>query len=459
MSNDEMTTIDLDQILAAAAAVPLTGPASATPAQRAGWLEAVAGVLDGAADELIPLAQAESHLPAARLTAELKRTTFQARQFAEALRAGTLTPTQVDAPDAGWGSGPRPDLRRTVVPLGPVLVFAASNFPFAFSVFGGDTVSALAAGCPVVVKAHPGHPELSRRTAELVAAQLPEGLFALIEGVEPSLTALKDSRIKAVGFTGSTSGGRALYDIAAARAEPIPFYGELGSVNPVVVTPEGWAQRPGEIVGGWLDSLLLGSGQFCTNPGVVFVPDAQAFLASVELPKPGRMLNDRLEEGFQKSTALVAELPGVREVAGGPANEQGVAARIFATTLEQLDPQALDTEMFGPAGLVVEYGDTGALVDVLQRVPGQLTGTVQGTESGDEVAAEVVAALSARVGRVLYNQWPTGVSVTAAQQHGGPYPASTNSLTTSVGLAAIERFQRPVSYQGLPAGLLPTELR
>lgn len=405
------------------------------------------------------MAHSESHLPTARLTGELKRTTFQARLFADALRTGALTPSRVDPPEANWGSGPRPDLRRGVVPLGPVLVFAASNFPFAFSVFGGDTVSALAAGCPVVVKAHPGHPELSRRTAALVADVLPEGMFALVEGVDPSLAALRDSRIKAVGFTGSTAGGRALYDIAVSRPEPIPFYGELGSVNPVVVTPEGWAERGPDIVAGWLDSLLLGSGQFCTNPGLVFVPDADSFLASVSLAEPGRMLNSRLEEGFRASTDVVAGLLGIVEAVSGPANEQGVAARVFRTTVAELDPKALETEMFGPAGLVVEYGSAQELADALGTVPGQLTGSVHGTATGDAVAAEAVAALSSRVGRVLYNQWPTGVSVSAAQQHGGPYPASTSPLTTSVGLAAIERFQRPVAFQGFPESLLPAELR
>ncbi|GAB3279636.1 aldehyde dehydrogenase (NADP(+)) [Kineosporia babensis] len=459
-------TTELDQILAAAAVVPLTGPSSPSPDTRAGWLEAVAAALDGAAEELVELAQNESHLPTARLTGELKRTTFQARLFATALREGTVLPTQIDPPQAEWGSGPRPDLRRTVLPLGPVLVFAASNFPFAFSVFGGDTVSALAAGCPVVVKAHPGHPVLSRRTAALVEQALasvgaPAGVFALIEDVEPSLSALRDPRIKAVGFTGSTAGGRALHDIALSRPEPIPFYGELGSVNPVVVTAEGWAERSDEIASGWLDSLLMGSGQFCTNPGLVFVPDAEQFLAGLSLPAPGRMLNSHLEKGFAQSVEVMAGLPGVAQAQAGPANEQGVVARVFTASLADVvaSPQALDLEMFGPAGLVVSYGDDlFGLLELLRTVPGQLTGTVQGTTEGFEAGA-LTAVLSARTGRVLYNQWPTGVSVTAAQQHGGPYPASTSPLSTSVGLAAIERFQRPVAFQNFPPALLPAHLR
>jgi NADP-dependent aldehyde dehydrogenase len=437
------------------------------PADRAGWLEAVAAALDAASAELVKLAGAETHLPDARLTGELRRTTFQARLFAQGLRSGELLPVRLDAADPEWGMGPRPDLRRTVVPIGPVLVFAASNFPFAFSVFGGDTVSALAAGCPVVVKAHPGHPELSRRTAAIVtgalrAAGAPEGTFALIEGVEPSLVALRDPRIRAAAFTGSTAGGRALFDIAAARPDPIPFYGELGSVNPVVVTPAAWAERGAAIAAGWVASLTLGAGQFCTNPGVVLVPDPEAFLTAVELPVPGRMLTAGLEQGFAKAVAEVGALPGVRMAAEGPGNGEGVRAGVLRADAAQVlaDPRALEVEMFGPAGLVVGYATTDELIGVLRRMPGQLTGTVQAHSGEDDpVAARAVDALTEIAGRVVYNDWPTGVTVSGAQQHGGPYPATTAPTTTSVGLAAVARFQRPVAFQGAPPSVLPPELR
>jgi NADP-dependent aldehyde dehydrogenase len=458
--------VDIEQILAAA---DECRPAlrRGDPADRAAWLEAAAGALDAASAELVALAGAETHLPAARLTGELRRTTFQARLFAGGLRSGELLPVRVDAADPDWGMGPRPELRRTVVPIGPVLVFAASNFPFAFSVFGGDTVSALAAGCPVVVKAHPGHPELSRRTAAIVAGALraagaPDGTFALIEGVEASLVALRDPRIRAAAFTGSTSGGRALFDIAAARPDPIPFYGELGSVNPVVVTPAAWAERGAAIAEGWVGSLTLGAGQFCTKPGIVLVPDPDAFLAAVHLPAPGRMLTKGLEEGFADAAGRVAALPGVREAATGPANDEGIRAGVLRADAADVlaDPRALEIEMFGPAGLVVGYSSPAELAGVLRRLPGQLTGTVQAAvEQPDPVAAEAVDALVDTAGRIVYNDWPTGVSVTGAQQHGGPYPATTAPTTTSVGLAAISRFQRPVTYQGAPPSVLPPELR
>jgi NADP-dependent aldehyde dehydrogenase len=458
--------VDIEQILAAA---DECRPAlrRGDPADRAAWLEAVAGALDAASAELVALAGAETHLPAARLTGELRRTTFQARLFAGGLRSGELLPVRVDAADPDWGMGPRPELRRTVVPIGPVLVFAASNFPFAFSVFGGDTVSALAAGCPVVVKAHPGHPELSRRTAAIVAGALraagaPDGTFALIEGVEASLVALRDPRIRAAAFTGSTSGGRALFDIAAARPDPIPFYGELGSVNPVVVTPAAWAERGAAIAEGWVGSLTLGAGQFCTNPGVVLVPDPDAFLAAVTLPTPGRMLTKGLEEGFADAVARAEALPGIRVAAEGQANDEGVRAGVLRADAADVlaDPRALEIEMFGPAGLVVGYASPEELLGVLHRLPGQLTGTVQAhSTQPDPLAAQAVDALTETAGRIIVNDWPTGVTVSGAQHHGGPYPATTAPTTTSVGLAAITRFQRPVVYQGAPASLLPPELR
>ncbi|WP_305787146.1 aldehyde dehydrogenase (NADP(+)) [Symbioplanes lichenis] len=444
---------------AAAARVPMR---HATPEERAGWLEAAADALDAAADELIALGHAETHLPVPRLTGELKRTTFQARLFAQGLRSGELLPSRIDPADPEWGMGPRPDLRRTVVPIGPVLVFAASNFPFAFSVFGGDTVSAIAAGCPVVLKAHPGHPRLSRRTFDVVAKALPEGAIGLIEGVEASLEALRDPRIKAVGFTGSTKGGRALFDIAVSRPDPIPFYGELGSVNPVVVTPAAWAERGAALAEGWVGSLTLGAGQFCTNPGVVLVPDASAFVSAVDLPRPGRMLTPGIEEGFTDAVRWVESHRGVTVAATGPANEQGVHASVLTASAAEVlaDPEVLDIEMFGPAGLVVGYSSEQELTALLEAMPGQLTATIQGQSSGDDpVAVAVADVLTDTAGRIVWNDWPTGVTVSGAQQHGGPWPATTAPTSTSVGLAAISRWQRPVAFQGAPATVLPAELR
>ncbi|GAB3577988.1 aldehyde dehydrogenase (NADP(+)) [Amycolatopsis endophytica] len=441
---------------AAAAARPV---ARTTWAERAGWLRAAADALDAAAGELVPLAVAESHLPEARLTGELNRTTFQARLFAERLEQGRLHDVRVDHADPDWPMGPRPDLRRTQVPIGPVLVFAASNFPFAFSVFGGDTTSALAAGCPVVVKAHPGHPELSRRTAAVVSAALaraPEGTFALIEGEAEGAQAVRDPRIRAVAFTGSTRGGRALFDLAVSRPDPIPFFGELGSTNPVVVTPSGWAARAGEIATGFAGSVALGSGQFCTKPGILLVPDAGAFLDAVPELSAGPMLNERIESGFHASAT---EMASAVQVARGTVAE-GTSPVLFRTTAAVVldNPDLLELEVFGPAALIVEYGDVPEVLRVLDVLPGQLTGTVQGSDD-DPDAPEVVARLGERTGRVLWNQWPTGVTVSDAQQHGGPYPATTAPLTTSVGTAAAHRFLRPVAFQNMPASALPIELR
>jgi NADP-dependent aldehyde dehydrogenase len=445
---------------AAAAARPV---ARATHAERAAWLRATADALDAAGDELVPLAMAESHLPEARLTGELRRTTFQARLFADRLEQGLLHDVRIDHADPDWPMGPRPDLRRTRVPIGPVLVFAASNFPFAFSVFGGDTTSAIAAGCPVVVKAHPGHPELSRRTAAVVAGALavaPGGTFALIEGEREGAQAVVDPRIKAVAFTGSTHGGRALFDLATTRPDPIPFYGELGSTNPVVVTPAGWATRAEEITTGFADSVTLGSGQFCTKPGVVLVPDADAFLGAVPELSAGPMLNERIESGFRSAAR---EMAAAAVVARGSVADDLSPVLFRATASDVLKrPDLLELEVFGPAALIVEYTDVPEALRVLDALPGQLTGTVHGGTggTGDPDAPEIVARLAEHVGRVLWNQWPTGVTVSDAQHHGGPYPATTTPLTTSVGTAAAERFLRPVAFQNM-AGIeaLPAELR
>jgi NADP-dependent aldehyde dehydrogenase len=450
-------TTPLEQALAGVAGAARS-TARTTPAERAGRLRAAAVALDAAAGELVPLAMTESRLPEARLTGELARTTFQARLFADRLEQGLLLDVRLDHAEPDWPMGPRPDLRRTQVPIGPVLVFAAGNFPFAFSVFGGDTVSALAAGCPVVVKAHPGHPELSRRTAAVVAPAFPKGVFALIEGEDAGAAAVQDPRIKAVGFTGSTRGGRALFDLAASRPDPIPFYGELGSTNPVVVTPAGWAARAEEIATGFAGSVTLGSGQFCTKPGIVLVPDAEAFLAAVPELAAGPMLNPRIESGFCAAAGEMAAAVTVArgEVGGGPVLFRSTVAEVLTR------PALLELEVFGPAALILEYADVPEVLEVLDAVGGQLTGTVQGAsvdDGADPDGPEVVARLAEHAGRVLWNQWPTGVTVSDAQQHGGPYPATTAPLTTSVGTAAAARFLRPVAFQNVPEEALPAELR
>ena len=296
----------------------------------------------------------------------------------------------------------------------------------------------------------------------VATAGAPDGVFGVLEGVRASLTALRDPRIRAAAFTGSTAGGRALFDIAVSRPDPIPFYGELGSINPVVVTPAAWLERGAAIAGEWLGSLTLGAGQFCTKPGLVLVPDPDAFLAALDLPAPGRMLNAGVEERFADAVRRVTGLRGVRVAAEGPANAEGVRASVLridaADVLDAPDP--LEVEMFGPAGLVVGYSSTDELTAVLRLLPGQLTGTVQAhSTDADPVALGAVEILVERAGRIVYNAWPTGVTVSGAQHHGGPYPATTAPTSTSVGLHAISRFQRPVTFQGAPPSVLPAELR
>lgn len=460
----------LDTVLDAASAArrPL---ARLRPADRARLLRAAADALDSASEELIPLAQEESHLPEARLRGELVRTTFQLRLFGEVLDEGAYLHATIDPARDDWPTGPRPDLRRVLEPLGPVVVFAASNFPFAFSVAGGDTASALAAGCPVVLKTHPGHPRLSHRTGEIVAralneANAPDGTFALIHGDEAGREAVRDARVRAGAFTGSYHGGRALFDLAAARPDPIPFYAEMGSVNPAFVTPAAADNRPGEIAEGFLGSFTLGTGQFCTKPGLLFVPTDAAdrfeeTLISAVTGKAGTpMLNDRIEQGFWDVLGGLIEHPSVRVLAQGRRTDQGPTPTLLRTSADELvrNREQLLDECFGPASILVSYSSTEDVLAAARLFRGELTATVQ-ADAGEPLAAELAAELSERAGRLVWNGWPTGVSVTHAMQHGGPYPSTTAVTSTSVGTAAIDRFLRPVCYQNAPNDVLPEALR
>ncbi|MBB5850809.1 aldehyde dehydrogenase (NADP(+)) [Amycolatopsis umgeniensis] len=461
----------LEQILAAAAAAAGTA-AAATPAQRAEWLNAAADALDASADELIALANQETHLPASpRLQGELKRTTFQLRLFGEVLADGSFLGATVDHADAAWPMGPRPDIRRLLTPIGPVLVFAASNFPFAFSVAGGDTASALAAGCPVVLKAHSGHPELSARTGEvlreaLVKAGAPEGIFAVVFGQQNGVTALKDPRIQAASFTGSVPGGRALFDIATSRPSPIPFYGELGSVNPVVVTQTAIDARGEAIAKAYAGSFTLGAGQFCTKPGLLFLPEGHGLedtLREAVSAIPAQpMLNERIAAGFADGLAKLSEVAGV-EVLSESGGAEGIShgATLLATTAKAFlaDGDTVREECFGPASLIVTYADQDELISLLGVMEPGLTATIQGEESDVDWIRPVLPSLTRVAGRLLWNDWPTGVTVTWAQEHGGPYPATTAPTSTSVGTAAIERFLRPIAWQGFPDALLPEPLQ
>lgn len=434
--------------------------------ERAGWLDALAGALDGASGELVAIGAEETHLPEARLTGEVARTSGQLRLFAAMLREGGYVEAIVDhaRPDA---TPPAPDLRRMLMPIGPVAVYSASNFPFAFSVLGGDTASALAAGCSVVVKAHSGHPRLSERTAEvaiaaLAAAGAPDGILSVVFGRDAGLELIASPGIKAAGFTGSVSGGRVFFDAASARPEPIPFYGELGSLNPTFITPAADAARAGDLAAGLAESFQLGLGQFCTKPGIVFIPTGGNFATElqrrVQAPVSGRLLTDGIQKSFAAGVDELGSHPGVRQIVG--ASRQSTdesSAVVFVTSLSVFaDSPTLAEERFGPTTLLVEYDDLDEAVDIAARSGGSLTATLHAESL--EVDGEIVDRLTQIAGRVLFAGWPTGVAVTWAQHHGGPWPATT-SPHTSVGTTAVRRFQRPITFQSAPENLLPPELQ
>ncbi|RXZ67288.1 aldehyde dehydrogenase (NADP(+)) [Agromyces albus] len=465
-TTDTATRATLDEVADAARRAFAVTVAS-TAAERAAWLSAVADALDANGPELIALADEESHLGTARLTGELARTTSQLRLFAEAVVEGSYLEATVDHPNSAT-IPPRPDLRRMLRPLGPVAVFSASNFPFAFSVAGGDTASALAAGCPVIVKGHSAHPRLSRRTADVVASALatagaPDGVFGLVEGRETGVALVQHPSIRAVGFTGSLHGGRALFDLASGRPDPIPFYGELSAVNPVLITAAALEARADDLAAGLAASFTLGAGQFCTNPGVVFVPTGSGFAervgAAVGATAPVPMLTDGIAAAFADGLSGLAAHDGVTVVAGDAAQQPGTgSAVVLSTTTAAVlaDPSALLVECFGPSTLVVEYDRVDDALDAIRAIGGSLTATVH-AEPGEELGG-IVEVLTEIAGRVLFAGWPTGVAVSWAQQHGGPWP-STTSIHTSVGATAVRRFLRPVAYQDAPDAVLPPELR
>lgn len=445
--------------------------AASGPEERATWLRAAADGVDAAVDELVELGMRESHLPEARLRGEVARTSGQLRMFADAVQSGSVLGLIIDTADSEAKPVPRPDLRRMLTPVGPVLVFAASNFPFAFSVGGGDTASAWAAGCPVVVKAHPGHPDTSQRTYEVLASALesagaPAGVLGLVTGFEQGIEALRDSRVKAAGFTGSVAGGVALHEIAVNRPEPIPFYGELGSINPVFVTDAAVQARGDAIAEGFVGSYTLGVGQFCTKPGLLFLPSGHGLedaLRRAEEVAPAPMLHAGIRDAFTSGVERLSKTEGVEALVAGQSDAQGdgVAAALFRTTATRLLEEAdtLLEECFGPVSIVVEYDSRDQLEQVARGLSGSLTATVHAEPGDHGELAGLLAVLTERAGRIVWNGWPTGVAVTWAQHHGGSFPATVGSVHTSVGVTAVRRFQRPVAFQDAPAELLPAELR
>lgn len=439
-------------------------------AGRAALLRSVALALDEQREQIVPLADRETAIGTDRLHGELSRTVHQARMFADVLEEGSYLEASID--HAGQTPmGPGPDLRRLLVPVGPVAVFGASNFPLAFSVPGGDTVSALAAGSPVVVKAHGSHPATSRLTFDLMCraardAGAPEGLLGLVHGQAAGAALVADPHIKAVAFTGSQQGGRALLDLVSAREEPVPFYGELSGLNPVVVTRDAARWRGREIAEGLVTSFTTAAGQLCTKPGLVFVPVGEAGDALVaEVARlvrgagAGVALNGAIRDAYRRGTDRLDTLQATTEAEGGSAPGTGfqVAPRLLTVPAEDLTAEITE-ECFGPLTVVARYDGRDALRQAVRALPASLTGTVHAEPDEEEQTAELFDLLRAKAGRLLYNGYPTGVLVSWAQNHGGPWPA-TNSLHTSVGATAIRRFLRPMTWQNVPQHLLPCELR
>ncbi len=459
----------------ALAAEAFAAYSATSPEARGAFLDGIAEEILAIGDDLIVRATQESGLPRARIEGERGRTVGQLKLFAQVVRQGDWLDATIDPAMPDRQPLPRPDLRRMNVALGPVAVFGASNFPLAFSVAGGDTASALAAGCPVVVKGHPAHPGTGELVARAIAravekAGLPKGVFSYLPGETNELggALVRDPRVKAVGFTGSRGGGMALMKIAAERDEPIPVYAEMSAINPVVIMPHALEARGAALAPAYVQSLTMGAGQFCTNPGLVLAlagPALDAFVAAAGTAltesAPSTMLTPGIHASFEKGVEALASHAAVTTVARGKVGEgvnQAVGA-LFRTDADAfLADRALGHEVFGSSSIVVACRDLEELKKVIASLEGQLTATLQIDAEDEAEAKQLIPVLADRVGRILVNGWPTGVEVAPAMVHGGPFPATSDGRTTSVGTSAIYRFLRPVSLQNLPAALLPDAL-
>lgn len=444
-----------------------------TRQERAAFLNAIADEIEARGAAITQIGTQETGLPPARLEGERGRTTFQLRLFAKHILAGDYLDRRTDEALPDRQPQPRPELRMIQRPIGPVAVFGASNFPLAFSTAGGDTAAALAAGCPVVVKGHSAHPGTGEVVAEAVHAAcrtlgLHPGVFSLIQGGDREVGAalVQHPDIKAVGFTGSLGGGRALFDLCARRPEPIPFFGELGSVNPMFLLPHALKTRGAEIGAAWASSLTMGAGQFCTNPGIAVVPDGKDGDVFVEAAKsalsqigPQIMLTEGIADAYHKGRRRFVERNAVRSIVLNDDNDRSVRPNLFETSAEHyLQDHALGEEVFGPLGLVVRVSGEQDMITLARGLEGQLTATVHMEEPDTDQARALLPVLERKAGRVLFNGFPTGVEVAEAMVHGGPYPASTNFGATSVGTLSIRRFLRPVCFQNMPDGLLSGDL-
>ncbi|MCA0271300.1 MAG: aldehyde dehydrogenase (NADP(+)) [Proteobacteria bacterium] len=467
-------TVDLVNRACEAAEEAFWSYGYSTREERAAFLNAIADEIEARADAITEIGTSETGLPVARLQGERGRTVGQLRLFASHILKGDHLDRRHDAALPDRQPLPRPDLKLVERPIGPVAVFGASNFPLAFSTAGGDTAAALAAGCPVVVKGHSAHPGTGEIVAEAVLAAIKKcgvhpGTFSLIQGGRRDVgqTLVQHPLIRAVGFTGSLAGGRALFDLCAQRPDPIPFFGELGSVNPMFLLPEALSARGYAIAQGWAGSLTQGAGQFCTNPGIAVVvdgPAADAFVASaraaVEKVGPQTMLTDGIAAAYRQGQGRIAGAPGVKGVLETVSDGRFASPNLYETTgAKWLASHALGEEVFGPLGLIVRVSDAEEMLTIARALEGQLTVTLH-LDAGDTAFGQrLMPVLERKAGRVLANGFPTGVEVADAMVHGGPYPASTNFGATSVGTLSIRRFLRPVCYQNLPEALLPCDLR
>jgi NADP-dependent aldehyde dehydrogenase len=473
----EATTAEADRALELAAAA-FEEYRERSSRERADFLDRAAQEILDLGDALIARARAETALPEPRLIGERARTVNQIRMFASLIREGSWVEARIDRADPARKPLPRPDVRRMLVPIGPVVVFGASNFPLAFSAAGGDAASALAAGNPIIVKAHPAHPGTSEMAATALcraaaASGMPRGVVSMLQGIhhEIGLHLVKHPATRAVGFTGSLRAGRALFDAAQSRPEPIPVYAEMGSINPVFLLPGALEERADAIAEGLHQSVTLGVGQFCTNPGLVVAIEGPALdrllarLSSlIESTPCGTMLGTGIKRSYEEGLDRMSKARGVVRRATAAARPDAAltqaAASLLVTDAESFIRQhALSDEVFGPSTLVVRCGSLDDLEKVARAVPGQLTMTVHAGTGDGPVVLRLLPYLRARAGRLIFNGYPTGVEVCPSMHHGGPYPATTDSRCTSVGTAAILRFARPVCYQDFPQEALPPELR
>ena len=444
------------------------------PKDRAIWLNALADVLDAHRDPLVQVASRETGLTTDRLNGEVARTSGQLRLFGRVVEEGAFLEAIIDLPRTTNGVTTA-DLRRVLFGIGPTAVYSASNFPFAFSVLGGDTAAAIAAGCPVVVKTHSGHPELSEKVVGLANSALrevgaPEGLLTGVQGRAAGLDLIVHPAIRSGAFTGSRHAGRILFDLASGRPDPVPFYGELGSLNPVVIGPIRSDERLNAIAAGLVQSVMLGQGQFCTKPGLVFVP-TQSSLPSLVASKVNvvgsRLLTESISSAFDSGVNSMVSIPGVEILAQGTSgSSEGslispqTPPSFLITDIPTITSyrNALLEECFGPVTLLVHYDNVDELETMLATLEPALTGTLHLDESDFSEYSNIIRTLENQSGRVLFGGWPTGVAVTWSMHHGGPWPATTNPLFTSVGATAVRRFQRPLVYQDAPESILPPSL-